>query len=560
MSVINVRDRLITLKVVYYGPAAGGKTTSLQAIHRVLDPEATVQLVTLATAGDKTLFFDFLPIDLGTLGGFRLRVQGFTVPGQVKYALTRRYVVAGADAVIFVANSDPACPRENAESLSDLDENLRANGLNANTVPLVIQYNKRDLPDARELDDLSAEVRFRPVPEYETTATTGQGVFAAFRDAIGRAVMNVAADARVDPRGAQSQVYAKLDAYYDRNEPLPSAGADAATVVVPMSDGAEPETGDPKELLGHALDSGVQLSRMFAEVNVARRRLETAVKSANALNQLARRLLAAETPGQVWKEFYRVCRDHVPASCSSLLIRRNAGDPLEAAELDGIDAEPLLAAIGEDGTKVLTELTEPTALNERDEPEIIAAVRQTAADVRALLVAPISARGRFRGAVVFYRGGGHPPFHLKDTRMLSSAASFTSMGLARALHERELAAAAAGNGSGVSALDVAEGIGRPLATLTSSVDALGSLVTEIERAFRRMDAAVERPGESDVLSAIRLSLADPDLLQARTGLRSIAEDAADQASRISLKLRMLLRPRSDSEKTHREADPATGRP
>jgi GAF domain-containing protein len=462
--------------------------------------------------------------------------------------------------VIFVANSDPAVGGENPESVRDLAENLNANGLDPKSIPLVIQYNKRDLPGARPVEDLAAEVKFRSVPEFETAATLGEGVFAAFREAVGRAVLAVAVEARVDPRAAQAQVQGKLDFFYDRVSRPPSPPAESATVVVPMPDDAEPESGEPKELLGHALDSGVRLSRLYAEVNVARRRLEAAVRSANALNQLARRLLAAETPGRVWKELYRVCRDQVPAVGTSLLLGAGPGDTPQAVELDGLTTEPLLAALGTGGgARVLTELTDPTTFSEKADPEILDAVRATAPDVRSLLVTPVSASGRFRGAVVLYRGGGHAPFHLRDTRLLSSAASLASLGLARALHERDLAAAAGAGAPGPSGLDVAQRIGRPLATLTSSVDALSALVTEIERGFRRIDKGIEREDPDDALTAVRLSLADPDLAAARESLRSITTDASDQASRISLELRMLLRPPSRSPRTPSEADPAADR-
>ena len=556
MSVINVRDRQITVKVVYYGPAAGGKTTSLQAIHRILDPAEAVQLVTLATAGDKTLFFDFLPIDLGVIGGFKLRVQGFTVPGQVQYALTRRYVLAGADGIIFVANSDPARPGENVESVQDLRENLNVNGLDPKSIPLVLQYNKRDLPDALSVEQLAEDVRFRPVPEYETTATEGLGVFGAFRDLVGRAVMKIAEEARVDARAAQAQVFGKLDGYYEKAEKRPAADPDASTVVISIPDGTEPASDDPRDLLGNAIESGVQLSRLYAEVNVARRRLELSLKTAHALNRLSRRLLGAETPGFVWKEFHRTCQDDVPTSASSLLICPGRGLTPVAADLEGLDEEPLLAAIGDRASTFLGELEGPVVYTEADQPDVLAAIRESATSVRAFAVVPVTARGSLRGAVILYRSGGHPPFHLNDTRFLAAAADLASLGLARALHERELAAEAGTEPNGTTAADVAREIGRPLATLQSSLAALGGLVDEIGRSHRRLTKAADR-GE---MSAVQLSLADPDVGEARESLADIVTDAGDQASRIALKLRMMMRAAtaapSDTVRKSRKADPA----
>src|SRR5512134_1789066 len=128
MSLISLRDKTINAKIVYYGMALSGKTTSLKHVHTVIDPERRTELVSLNTEGDRTLFFDFLPIPLGSLSGFQVKLQAFTVPGQVKYNLTRRYVLRGADAVIFVADSQPSAFEDNVHSLVTLRENLEANG------------------------------------------------------------------------------------------------------------------------------------------------------------------------------------------------------------------------------------------------------------------------------------------------------------------------------------------------------------------------------------------------------------------------------------------------
>ena len=134
MSLINLRERTINAKIVYYGTALSGKTTSLKRVHTVVDPEQHIELVSLNTEGDRTLFFDFLPIPLGTLNGIQVKLQAFTVPGQVKYNLTRRYVLRGADAVVFVADSGPDVFKDNEHSLETLWENLKANGLDRDKV------------------------------------------------------------------------------------------------------------------------------------------------------------------------------------------------------------------------------------------------------------------------------------------------------------------------------------------------------------------------------------------------------------------------------------------
>lgn len=181
MSLLDPRDKTISLKVVYYGPGVGGKTTSLKQVHRVIDPTEQTKLVALDTDQDRTLFFDFLPIDLGLVGRFKVKIQGFTVPGQVKYNMTRRYVLTGADGIVFVADSDPARLVENVESLINLGDNLRAHGLNVNDIPLVFQYNKQDLPNALASKELEEKLNFRKVPSFSTVAIEGDGVFDAFK-------------------------------------------------------------------------------------------------------------------------------------------------------------------------------------------------------------------------------------------------------------------------------------------------------------------------------------------------------------------------------------------
>lgn len=192
MSVVNTRDKTITSKIVYYGPGLGGKTTSLKTVHSILDPERKVRLISLKTDEERTLFFDFLPIDLGMLGAYKIKIQGFTVPGQVKYNLTRKYVLMGADCVVFVADSQQNRLDENVESLINLGENLGANGLDVNSIPLVLQYNKRDLENAAPVSELASKLNFRNLPEFQTSATSGSGVFESFIEASKRMLDSVA--------------------------------------------------------------------------------------------------------------------------------------------------------------------------------------------------------------------------------------------------------------------------------------------------------------------------------------------------------------------------------
>ncbi|MBL8755759.1 MAG: hypothetical protein JNK15_20855, partial [Planctomycetes bacterium] len=189
MGFINVAERTINAKLVYYGVGVGGKTTSLQQVHGILCPRNEVQLVSINTEEDSTLLFDFLPINLGQVGGFKIRIQGFTVPGQPKYRRMRKLVLQGADAVVLVVDSQRSRAQENAEALQSMRENLRTSTGTSEDIPIVVQYNKRDLPDILEESELDRTFRFRPdIATFPSVATDGQGVFEAFVEAVSRLV------------------------------------------------------------------------------------------------------------------------------------------------------------------------------------------------------------------------------------------------------------------------------------------------------------------------------------------------------------------------------------
>ena len=179
MSLVNYAAREITCKIVYYGPGRSGKTSNLHYIYNQVPGDRRGSMVSLATQTDRTLFFDFLPLDLGSISGFTTRFQLYTVPGQVYYATTRKLVLQGADGVVFVADSQRRQIEENVESMQDLHANLAEQGVDARNVPLVIQYNKQDLPPDLILttNELADAVNFRGVPDYPADALHGPGVF-----------------------------------------------------------------------------------------------------------------------------------------------------------------------------------------------------------------------------------------------------------------------------------------------------------------------------------------------------------------------------------------------
>ncbi len=188
MSFINYSSREINCKIVYYGPGLGGKTTNLQFIYDKMSPDTKGKLISLATETERTLFFDFLPLALGDIRGFKTRFQLYTVPGQVFYDASRKLILRGVDGVVFVADSQIERMDANIESIENLKINLKENGYDFEKIPFVIQYNKRDLPNAADLQEMRNTLNPKSSPDFEGVATKGIAVFETLK-AIAKIVL-----------------------------------------------------------------------------------------------------------------------------------------------------------------------------------------------------------------------------------------------------------------------------------------------------------------------------------------------------------------------------------
>lgn len=188
MTFINYVAREINCKIVYYGPGLGGKTTNLQYIYQITSVENKGKLISLATETERTLFFDFLPIDLGQIRGFRTRFHLYTVPGQVFYDSSRKLILKGVDGVVFVADSQEERVDANLESISNLAQNLKEHGFDLEKIPYVLQLNKRDLPSAMPLEDMKQQLLVKGEPVIEAVAPQGVGVLTTLK-AVARQVL-----------------------------------------------------------------------------------------------------------------------------------------------------------------------------------------------------------------------------------------------------------------------------------------------------------------------------------------------------------------------------------
>ncbi len=212
MVVVSYSGKEINAKLVYYGAGLCGKTTNLESIYEAVPDTSRGKMVSMKTQSDRTLFFDLLPLDLGEIMGFKTRFLLYTVPGQVFYNATRKLVLKGADAIVFVADSEVGKMEENKDSLANLRANLAEYNLNLDQIPWVIQYNKRDLPNIYTLDELNAEMNLSgKVPYFEAVATQGKGVFETFRGISHLLMEKVTKDLRRTPTGSSASKTATFD-------------------------------------------------------------------------------------------------------------------------------------------------------------------------------------------------------------------------------------------------------------------------------------------------------------------------------------------------------------
>jgi hypothetical protein len=236
MALFNYATKEITIKIVYYGPGLSGKTTNLQYLHSVLNPGTRGKLLSLATEADRTLFFDFLPIELGKINDFSIRFQLYTVPGQVRYNATRKLVLKGADAVVFVADSQREMKEQNIESLKNMSENLIANNIKPEDIPILMQYNKRDLPNILSVDELNKDLNNDGKYEYrESVAIEGTGVEDTFQYITRLVIKNISQrhkiDVKIPEKAAEPVMEEKVPEYVLESEPVHEEPIEAASVI-----------------------------------------------------------------------------------------------------------------------------------------------------------------------------------------------------------------------------------------------------------------------------------------------------------------------------------------
>ncbi|HJW72542.1 MAG TPA: response regulator [Geothrix sp.] len=292
MVQFNTRANEILLKLVYYGPGLSGKTTNLQSLHTMCSDTQRGEMFSVNTQEDRTLFFDLLPINLGYIYGNAIHLQIYTVPGQVQYDASRRVVLGGADGVVFVADSSEAKMQDNVDSLSNLYHNLNANRLNIKQIPFVLQYNKRDLPDAMPVGVMNRRLNFRSVPFFESVANRGPGVLDTFlaitRETVGYTFKKYHLDKKIKDFDEMLNLIESNVRSSMREMPSPQEEAPLETTVlrhsqVSVNDLAPDKVADAQELLEDALKSNMETARLYSELKLVKDTLE---KKNEELSQL----------------------------------------------------------------------------------------------------------------------------------------------------------------------------------------------------------------------------------------------------------------------------------
>lgn len=487
--------RQVKLKIVYYGPALGGKTTCLQYIHRVTDPQRRTRLYTLNTASDRTLFFDLLGLDLGRIRGYRLTVQLFTVPGQVQYNTTRRAVLAGADGVVFVADSQASQEKANLESLQNLHENLRANGLDPETIPLVFQYNKRDLPGILSRAELDRLLNPKGYPVFESVATTGKGVLEAFAAICEATVLSVADRLGITAQAdALTRLVANVRAAMAPLVPAKPPEAEAPVVIRTAGGGAL----GPEELAAEAVRANAAMADLSSRLDHLSKQLARRVEELQALLTFSQVLTQAREPDEVTTAFFERFLVDMRVTAGSLILENPKGELVEVLRR-GLAAEPLMRR-GPSGDLPARAILDARQAFRLDMSELAEgqAREPWIEEVQGLgfshfLAVPLVAQDRAWGLVTAYGESGRGPFQDEELELaaIMGAVGAVAIANARAWHALEQVNR---NLEGLVAARTQE-LQQALAKAEALAKELATKNEELEVAYRRLSELDQLKGE-----------------------------------------------------------------
>ena len=435
--------RQVKLKVVYYGPGLCGKTTCLQYIHRITDPQRRTKLYTLNTASDRTLFFDLLGLDLGRVRGYRLMLQLYTVPGQVQYNATRRAVLAGCDAVMFVADSQRELANANVESLANLAENLRASNLDPEATPLVLSYNKRDLPDPIPRGELDAALNARGVPAFETVATSGAGVVEAFAAVTRAAVLSVAG--RLGISGQADALDRLMGNVTTALQPLMQRGATPAVESpVTLKPAIQGDDLRADELVTEAVRANIAMTDLNSRLDQLTLDLERRVTNLRSINEFGRLMSLAREPEEVTGGFLDRLLVELRVACGSLYLADEHGGLVEVLRR-GLAADPLATrdGAGKSPAEVILGERQPfvARIDEAEPAQVLGAPWMEEAqrlNLIGVLAVPLYAQDRPIGLVTAYADASRGAFEDEELELATALSANAATAFANSRSWRSL--------------------------------------------------------------------------------------------------------------------------
>ena len=440
------QHRQIKIKIVYYGPAVGGKTTSLQHIHRVTDPQRRTKLYSLNTAADRTLFFDLLSLNLGRIRGYRLALQLYTVPGQVQYDATRRTVLAGADGIVFVADSQASQIQANLESLENLWTNMAANGLDQKTVPVVLQYNKRDLKPVQTVEEMEAALNANNRPAFPTIATTGDGVLESFA-AVGERTLESVADklgVGTSPQAVgrlQEQMRKAMQPFMAaEGEALPPAEDVEVTVTGPEVEAGQVLSEDT--LIGEAVRANLAMTDVTTHLDTVSRQLERKVQVMASISQFGNAISNQRDPAKVLRLLITEAIRLLQLQGASVIINPGRGRVREAV-VHGYKKDPLLQAADSTGVSVATAfLSDPKPrlfvreIGGDEDGAAMAAVE--GAGFTSAVAVPMMTQEKVVGLLTAFGDNERADLDEDDLQLATVLASTAAMGYANAIAWRQM--------------------------------------------------------------------------------------------------------------------------
>jgi len=527
--------RQIKMKIVYYGPAMGGKTTCLQFIHRATDPQRRTRLYSLNTASDRTLFFDLMSLDLGRIRGFRLALQLYTVPGQVQYNATRRAVLSGADGVVFVADSQEDQREPNRVSLANLWENLAANGLDRATIPLVLQYNKRDLSPILSIEQLDADLNDRGTPAFPSIAIEGKGVMEAFH-AITEATLVAVAD-KLGLGGNPQAIDQIRDRVRSAMAPFESREADRPeedlAVVKSQADQGVSHLGKDA-LVQEAVRANVAMTDLNTRLDELSRQLDRKAKVLSSIARFGQEVISERDPDGILRKLLRTIVKLLGVSGASVLVIPGSGQ-LRLALSHALERDPLLDTadeVGEPLALAVLEARKPqlygTEIDGEENPLVAEALKTSG--FTSVMAVPLIAGSRVMGLLTAYTKASRLPFDESDLQLAAVLAASAGVAYSNALAWRRLEELNRGLEAQVTArTQELEKALRDMQTMAADLERKNAMLDKAYRELSKFDRV-----KNDLVIRLARELREPvsTVLTATRVLREAKEQDLDSQRRL----------------------------